>query len=92
MKNIIIIGALLLLTIGCDESSLSQISAKTYGGVTTVKLSCGIKLENITWKGESNLWLLTRPMRMDEKAETHKFEERSTFGVFQGTVAIVECK
>ena len=34
--------------------------------------------------------ILTRPMRDDEEPETHTFQQSSEFGVFEGTVTIVE--
>ena len=36
------------------------------------------------------MWYLTRPMRDDEEPETHTFEQSSEFGVFEGTVTIIE--
>ena len=56
----------------------------------TIKLDPGQKLEEITWKDDTNLWYLTRPMREDEKAETHTFQESTEFGVFEGTITIIE--
>ena len=57
----------------------------------TIELEPNEKLEMITWKEES-LWYLTRPMREDEEAETHVYKQSSEFGVFEGTVTIVETK
>ena len=72
-----------LLTTGCQSVT------KNYGGTTEITLDPGLKLEEITWKNDS-LWYLTRPMRDDETAETHTFSESSNFGVFEGTVIIIE--
>jgi len=68
-----------------------QIGAKSFGGSYTVNLPKGEKLVNITWK-ESALWYLTRPMTEQDKAETYKFKEDSTYGVMEGTVTIKESK
>ena len=84
---------ILLLTIfssiiflgGCTPNGLT----KEFGGKMTVELEPGNKLEEITWK-DANLWILTRPMREDEKAETHTFYESSEFHVFEGEITIVE--
>lgn len=65
--------------------------AKNFGGNMTVDLPADTKLEEITWKDDS-LWYLTRPMRDDEEAEVHTFQQSSNFGVFEGTVTIVEHK
>lgn len=40
----------------------------------------------------SVLWYLTRPMRDDEKPETHTFKADTEWGVFEGTVTIVESR
>ena len=49
------------------------------------------KLEEITWKDDS-LWYLTRPITDEDVAETHTFQQQSNFGVFEGTVTIIESK
>lgn len=70
---------------GCS----SQMAAKSFGGDVTLKLEDGRKLEEITWKDDS-LWYLTRPMRENEKPETHLFEQSSMWKVFEGTVTVIE--
>lgn len=57
----------------------------------TLNLEPNQKLEEITWKDDS-LWYLTRPMTDDDIAETHTFQQQSEFGIFEGTVIIVESK
>lgn len=90
MKNkilsITLIGAIsLVLLSGC------QSAAKSMGGSMTLKLEPNQKLEEITWKDDS-LWYLTRPMTKDDMAETHTFQQTTNFGVFEGTVTIIETK
>lgn len=70
---------------GCTPNSL----AKEFGGQMTIELEPGEKLEEITWK-DANLWILTRPMKENEKAETHTFYEFSEFHVFEGEVIVIE--
>lgn len=84
MKKVLV-GIILSITLlsGC------QGAAREYGGSVTLKLDPGQKLEEITWK-EDSLWYLTRPMREGEKAETHTFKQSSEFGVFEGTVTVIE--
>ena len=89
MKRIYV-GALLcvilllgLLT-GCDQGV-----ARSLGGDMTLELEPGQKLEMITWKDDS-LWYLTRPIHDGEEPETLTFQQSSEFGVFEGTVTIVE--
>lgn len=88
MKKIglcILVSALLM--VGC-----AQDMAKNMGGSATIYLEPNQKLEEITWKGDSDLWYLTRPMRDDEIAETHTFAQSKDLGLFEGTVIIVETK
>ena len=86
MKKIILLAIMVLSLTGCQNT------AKNFGGSMTIELPKGQKLEEITWKDDSDLWYLTRPMREDEVAETHTFQESSEFGVFEGTVTIIETK
>lgn len=72
---------------GCDQSM-----AHSFGGSMTLTLEPNEKLEMITWKDDDSLWYLTRPMREDEEPETHTFQQSSEFGVFEGTVTVVETK
>lgn len=68
-----------------------QMLAKNMGGDMTLELEPNQKLEEITWKDDS-LWYLTRPMREDEEAEIHIFQQSSNFGVFEGVVTVIETK
>lgn len=77
------IGASTMALTGC------QAATKNLGGNTTITLEPGQKLEEITWK-DDDLWYLTRPMAEEDIAETHTFQQSSNWGVFEGTVTIVE--
>lgn len=68
-----------------------QTVTKDYGGEMIVNLEPNQKLEEITWK-DNSLWYLTRPMTDEDVAETHLFQQQTDFGVFEGTVTIVESK
>ena len=72
---------------GCTE----QIRAKSFGGKSEQEVPKGQKLVNATWK-DSNLWILTRPMRDCEVAETYKFSESSAYGMMQGEITFKESK
>lgn len=86
MITLILTGVIGLSTLtGC------QAATKSLGGSMTLKLEPNQKLEEITWKDDS-LWYLTRPMTEDDVAETHTFQQSSEFGVFEGTVTIIETK
>lgn len=86
MKKNILLAIMVLSLTGCQNTT------KYWGGSMTIELPKGQKLEEITWKDDSDLWYLTRPMREDEVAETHTFQESSEFGVLEGTVTIIETK
>jgi len=85
MKKIILLAIMVLSLTGCHEAT------RSFGGNMTIELPKGQKLEEITWK-EADLWYLTRPMTEDDIAEIHTFQESSEFGVFEGTVTIIETK
>lgn len=90
MKRILlsfIACASLVLTAGCTK----QILVKNWGGTLTETLVPNQKLVVMTWK-DNDLWVLTRPMRTNETAETYTFKESSSWGMFQGTVTVVESK
>ena len=89
-KLAVLFFSLLLMSLslcGCTEQSMT----KEFGGSMTLELPANQKLEEITWK-DDNLWYLTRPMREDEEAETHVFQASSSWGVFEGTVTVIEKK
>ena len=90
MKNkaVAVLTAISILIAGLTGC---QTATKSYGGKTTIKLEPNQKLEEITWKDDS-LWYLTRPMTNEDIAETHTFQQHSNFGVFEGTVTIIESK
>ena len=88
-KKIFAVVAAIAITVtgltGCQSFT------KDFGGKTTVKLEPNQKLEEITWKDDS-LWYLTRPMTDEDVPETHTFRQQKDFGVFEGTVTIIETK
>lgn len=75
----------------CLSGCTKQDMAKEWGGTYTMNLPKGEKLMEVTWK-DTNLWYLTRPMQDDEEPETYTFREDSEFGIWEGTVIIVESK
>ena len=89
MKKMILVVMLGLMI--CFGVTGCKSMARNFGGSTTVELEPNQKLEEITWKGDS-LWYLTRPMTDTDIVETHTFQQSSDFGIFEGTVTIVERK
>lgn len=82
----VILSVMTLSLVACD-----QYTSRKLGGDYTHELPKGEKLVNLTWK-EDTLWYLTRPMTEDDVVETYKFQADSVFGIFEGTVTVVENK
>jgi len=88
MKKVILSAiAIIALSTSCTENA----RVKRFGGEGTINLPQGQKLINVTWK-QDEIWYLTRKMRNDEKAETYKFQEESSWGVVEGTYNLIETK
>jgi hypothetical protein len=91
-KRVVVLTILVLIMLpllcGCPE----QIKTKQFGGKMTIDLPKGQKLVIATWKSDSNLWYLTRPMRPGETPETYEFVESAAFGVWEGKVIFKESK
>lgn len=93
IKKLIPAIMLLLMMLGVSIMlSSCQGAARSFGGDITLELEPNQKLELITWKDDDSLWYLTRPMREDEEPETHVYQQSSEFGIFEGTVTIIESK
>ena len=86
-----IITALWIISTSCMLTGC-QSATRSMGANTTINLEPNQKLELITWKEDDSLWYLTRPMREDEEAETHIYQQSSEFHFFEGTVTIIETK
>lgn len=82
----LILGITSVSLVACD-----QYVSRNFGGDYTYKLPKGEKLVNATWK-EDSLWYLTKPMTDEDSAETYTFQADSVFGVFEGTVTVIESK
>lgn len=91
MKKSVILALAALFLISCFVGCTEQMQIRSFGGDGTVKLPAGKKLINATWK-ESNLWVLTRPMRTDEQPETFLFQESSSFGIMEGSITFIETR
>jgi hypothetical protein len=88
MKKIVLsLIACLVLICSCTENEM----AKNYGGKMTINLPKGRKLVNITWK-DSDAWYLTKSMGLNDSAETYTFNEESAYGIWEGTIKIIESK
>lgn len=90
MKKKILTCALLIGLVAATIGGC-QSATRSFGGSITIELEPNTKLELVTWK-DNSLWYLTRPMTEDDIAETHTYQQSSEWGVFEGTVTIVETK
>lgn len=89
MKKNFAILIFCLIFASCSENQI----AKQYGGNMRIELPPGQKLITVTWKDESDIWYLTRPMNSDEFPETYTFyqEKGAIFSLTgNGTVTILE--
>jgi len=86
IRKYITILMVMIMLCGCHSDT------RSLGGSMTLELPKGQKLEEITWKDDSALWYLTRPMRDDEKPEIHTFKADTEWGVFEGTVTVIESR
>lgn len=86
-----LLGILGLCVLTVTTMTGCQSVARNFGGDITLVLPPNTKLEEITWK-EDSLWYLTKPMKEEDIAETHTFQQSSEFGIFEGTVTIIESK
>jgi hypothetical protein len=88
MKIIIVI--MMILLISEISKGMAAIAEDMEAGMKdNDDIFAFLALEEITWK-DADIFLLTRPMRENEKPETHTFTEMSNWGIFEGTVTIVE--
>ena len=71
--------------------STGSVIAKKVGGSATITLPDNQKLQLGTWKND-NMWVLYRPMRADEQAETYTYQEDSKFGLLEAKIVIREVK
>lgn len=95
MKNqcpVLLLLALVLITfvtccfaLGCTENQ----RARQYGGTGHVEVKPGHKIVGATWKN-TDLWVLTRPMRAGEEPEVLSLREFSSWGVVEGEMLLRE--
>lgn len=91
MKRFLIVAVLALSFASCTDQQM----AKEFGGTAMVNLPAGEKLVNVTWKGDADIWYLTRPMNAKDSVETYTFrqEKGAMFNLTgDGVVIIKETK
>lgn len=83
---VVLIVSIVLVLFACTENT----RARRWGGNASIELPKGQKLLNVTWKDNNSLWYLVRPFKPGETPETYTFQESSSYGIFEGTVVLVE--
>ena len=87
MKRVLVLLTIVLLA-SCTQNN----RARLWGGTETIQLDPGKRLVNITWKSTdksgTDLWILTK--QDTTKPSTYLFEEKSSFGIMEGKVVIIE--
>ena len=81
--------AFMLQSVACTSNQM----ARQYGGTESIKLPCGQHVVSASWK-EMELWYLTEPAGDGFEPKTYTYQEKSSYGVYEGTVLLVEsaCK
>lgn len=87
MKKIFLFAFVAIGLASCTDNNM----AKNWGGSMTMDLPAGQKLVNITWK-DNQIWYLSRPMNAKDSVETYTFQEKSSYGIQEGTITIKESK
>ena len=78
----------LILSVVLLSSCTDNQRARKFGGTERIELDPNQRLVNITWK-EDQLWILTNE-NSQTPPSTYKFQEKSSWGVVEGTVVVVE--
>ena len=71
--------------LGCTENQ----RARQFGGTGHVEVKPGHKIVGATWKN-TDLWVLTRPVRPGEEPETLSLREFSSWGAIEGEMLLRE--
>ena len=79
-----LIALMAMSAFGCTGNNI----AKNYGRSETIKLSPGERLDNVTWK-DDDMWIL-KHVEPTKAPKTYTFKEKSSFGLMQGTITIIE--
>jgi hypothetical protein len=88
MKKLFVLLA--FATIGLTACTDNEM-ARSYGGTETIQLTPGRQVLNVTWK-ETDLWILTKRMDSAYVPDTVYFQEKSTYGIHEGTIILIESK
>ncbi len=87
MRTLYFVLFFMIALVSCTDNS----KARNFGGKEEITLPKGEKLVMITWK-ENDLWYLTKPMSPIDSAQTYSFKEKSSMGVWEGTIIVREIK
>ena len=79
-----VIITIVILLSSCTSNSRDR----NFGGTETIELKPGYRLVNVTWK-YNNLWILTK-QDTSIKPTQYSFHEKSSLGVMEGEIIIIE--
>jgi hypothetical protein len=80
------IGLAVVISFSCTQGA----RVRHWGFKSTIVLSPGRKLVNVTWKG-SDLWTVTRPVKVNETSdETWYMDEFSSWSILNGRLILQE--
>jgi hypothetical protein len=86
MRKLLVLLVLVITLFGCTQNQM----VKVLGGKTRIDIPSDRQFVNMTWK-DNEMWVLTK---MRSKSDTIKsiyfFKEKSSFGINEGEVTIVE--
>lgn len=86
-----ILSMICIVAVCAMTSCTDNDKARNYGGTETINLDPNVKVITMTWK-ENDIWILTKPMKQTDSAETVTFQEKSSMGVYEGKIVVVESK
>ena len=90
--SIVVVLGIMLCFINLTSSCTGNTRAKKWGGTEYIQVEKGQKVLNVTWKDNNQLWILTESMDKDYTPKTLKFQEKSNWGIIQGTIILQENK
>jgi uncharacterized lipoprotein YehR (DUF1307 family) len=80
---VLIATAIIVSLSSCTDNQ----RARSFGGTEYITLDKGERMVNITWK-KDHLWILTK--QDTTKPTTYTFREKSSFGVLDGEIVVIE--
>lgn len=81
--SVLVVGMIMAMT-SCTKNQ----RVKQFGGTMTYEIPSDKQFVDVTWKNDE-LWVLTTK-RVKASKQTYYFQEKSSFGLMEGTIVIKE--